>query len=81
MFSSGRLQELKRLSLNISEDKSIGRGQTLKSAYPQDNLACYNTAGGGVKVPDTMGGKFGGGDTNIAHSLTGANAVDAGSVK
>jgi hypothetical protein len=63
------------------KDKAIGRGQTLKSAYPQDNLAACNTAGGSVKIPDCMGGKFGGSDENISHSLKGATTVDSGSVK
>lgn len=66
---------------NAIKDKPIGRGQTLKSAYPQDNIANCNTAGGAVKVENPMGGKFGGGDENISHSLKGATTVDSGAVK
>lgn len=43
-------------------------GGTMKSAYPQDNVH-------GVSLPDEMGGKMGGSDTNLSHSLVGASAV------
>lgn len=39
------------------------------SAYPQDNVH-------GVNLPDTRGGSFGGGVTNLGHSLDGASAVE-----
>lgn len=59
--------------------KSIGDGQTIKSAYGQDNVH-------GVELSDTRGGSFRGSPTNLSHSLTGASAVQdgpgaAGSVK
>jgi hypothetical protein len=59
--------------------KSIGDGQSIKSAYPQDNVH-------GVSLPDTKGGSFRGSPTNLSHSLTGTSAVQdgpgaAGSVK
>lgn len=41
-------------------------GGSLLSAYPQDNIH-------GVSLPDCHGGSFGGSDTNLAHSLTGAS--------
>lgn len=43
-------------------------GMKMVSSYPQDNVH-------GMKLPDTMGGEFGGSDTNLKHSLTGASAV------
>jgi hypothetical protein len=43
-------------------------GQSIKSAYPQDNVH-------GMSLPDTMGGKMGGGDAYLGHSLKGASAV------
>ena len=46
----------------------------IKSAYPQDNVH-------GLDLPDTMGGSFGGSATNIAHSLSGASAVQRQSGK
>jgi hypothetical protein len=47
--------------------KSVPGGKLL-SAYPQDNVH-------GLDLPDCMGGSFGGGDTSLSHSLTGASAV------
>lgn len=53
--------------------KSIGKGQTINSAYPQDN-ASY------AKLPDEMGGKLAGSCENLSHSLSGASTVGAGSL-
>lgn len=47
---------------------SMPGGGTMKSSYPQDNTH-------GVTLKNTMGGKMGGSDTNLAHSLSGASAV------
>jgi hypothetical protein len=52
-------------------DKSIGDGQKIKSAYPQDTA-------GNVDLPNTRGGSFGGSTTNLGHSLNGASAVQKG---
>lgn len=43
-------------------------GGTMLSPYPQDNIH-------GVNLKNTMGGKMGGSDTNLSHSLKGASAV------
>ena len=44
-------------------------GGTLLSAYPQDNVH-------GLDLPDCYdGGSFGGSDSKLAHSLTGASMV------
>lgn len=51
--------------------KSIGDGQNILSAYPQDNVH-------GVDLPDTRGGSFAGSPTNLKHSLTGTSAVQEG---
>jgi hypothetical protein len=71
---------------NLGEGKSAGIvdekanfGQIIKTAYPQDNVH-------GVSLPDERGGTMRGSSTNLAHSLTGASAVQdgpgaAGSVK
>lgn len=48
--------------------KSLPRGDKLETSFPQDNA-------GNMKLPDTTGGKMGGSPTNLAHSLTGASAV------
>jgi hypothetical protein len=48
-----------------------GAGQKILSAYPQDNVH-------GVDLPDTRGGSFRGGPTNLAHSLKGSSAVQEG---
>lgn len=50
---------------------SIGNGQKLLSAYPQDNVH-------GVDLPDTRGCALRGGVTNLGHSLKGASAVQDG---
>jgi hypothetical protein len=46
----------------------VGHGQTIKSAYPQDNVHGYD-------LPNTTGGKLGGGDAYLGHSLKGVSAV------
>jgi len=43
-------------------------GGTINVAYPQDNVH-------GVSLKNTMGGKMGGSETNLGHSLSGASAV------
>ena len=48
-------------------DKKIGRGQTLKSAYPMNNVS--------YEMSDERGGSFGGGPTSLHASLKGASAV------
>lgn len=52
-------------------EKSIGDGQKIMSAYPQDNVH-------GVDLPDTRGCHLGGSPTNLKHSLTGTAAVQDG---
>jgi hypothetical protein len=47
--------------------EKIGRGQTLLSAYPQDNVT--------YDLPDEHGGKVGGSPTNLRDQLSGASAV------
>jgi hypothetical protein len=63
---------------NLGEGKSSGIydekakfGQTIKCAYPQDNVH-------GMKLKDEMGGTVHGGPTNLDHSLRGASAVQDG---
>ncbi len=58
---------------NLGDGKSSGIKRTgpIMSAYPQDNVH-------GVDLPNTTGGSFGGGPTNLKHSLTGASAVQDG---
>lgn len=51
--------------------KDIGTGQSILSAYPQDNVH-------GVDLPDERGGKFRGSPTNLEHSLKGTSAVQDG---
>lgn len=51
--------------------KSIGDGQVILSAYPQDNVH-------GVDIPNSRGGSFRGSPTNLKHSLTGTAAVQDG---
>lgn len=46
---------------------------TMLSAFPQDNVHGYDCP------RDKEGGPFGGSDTNLKHSLTGASAVQRGS--
>lgn len=48
--------------------KSSAPGGSIHVAYPQDNVH-------GVSLKNTMGGKMGGSDSNIGHSLSGASAV------
>jgi hypothetical protein len=48
--------------------QSIGRGQTIMTATGQDTQS-------GIDLPNTMGGKMGGSVTNLAHSISGASAV------
>lgn len=60
-------------------DEKANFGQTIKCAHGQDNVH-------GMDLPDTFGGSFRGGTTNLGHSLKGASAVQdgpgaAGSVK
>lgn len=43
-------------------------GGTMMIATGQDNVH-------GVNLPNTLGGKMGGSTSNLAHSLTGASAV------
>lgn len=52
-------------------NKGIGRGQTLKSAYPLDNVGEI----AGPHLKDTRGGSCGGSKTNLGHSLHGASTV------
>lgn len=51
--------------------KGIGRGQSINSAYPLDNVGQL----AGPHLPDEMGGSLGGGMTNLGHSLQGASTV------
>lgn len=57
-------------STGIKKEK-IANGQTIMSAYPQDNVH-------GVELMDTMGCKMRGGPNNLEHSLKGASAVQDG---
>lgn len=52
-------------------DEKANFGQTIKCAYPQDNVH-------GVDLSDTRGGSFRGSTTNLGHSLKGASAVQDG---
>lgn len=56
---------------NGIETQSIGKGQRVMRAYPMDNV---NLA---MEVKTSMRGDrgFGGGDTDLSHSLSGASAV------
>lgn len=63
---------------NMGEGKSSGIddekgafGQTIKCAYPQDNVH-------GMELSDTKGGSMRGSPTNLSHSLKGASAVQDG---
>lgn len=50
--------------------KSIGRGQTLNTAFAMDNVDLA------MDVPTSIkDGAFGGSVTNLSHSLTGSSAV------
>lgn len=53
--------------------ESIGKGQTIMSAYPMDNVGDL----AGPHLEDTMGGKMGGGVKDLSHSLTGASRASA----
>lgn len=57
-----------------SKGGNVGGGGTINSAYPQDNVH-------GVNLPNTTGDDMGGSDTNLAHSLSGASAVQRQSGK
>lgn len=48
--------------------ESAPNGQTIMTATGQDNVH-------GVHLPNTLGGKMGGSDTNLSHSLSGTSAV------
>lgn len=48
--------------------ESMPRGDKISVSYPQDNA-------GNMKLPNETGGKMGGSPTNLAHSLSGASAV------
>lgn len=52
------------------ETKSGGRGTTIKRSFGRDNS--------GHNLPNTKGGKMGGGVDNLSHSLSGASAVQRG---
>jgi hypothetical protein len=52
------------------KSESLGKGQTLKSAYPQDNVHGFDTPGDEKGV-----NAFGGGQSYLGHSLKGASAV------
>jgi hypothetical protein len=51
-----------------SSGGNVGGGGKIITPFPQDNIH-------GVDLPDTMGGKFGGGVDNLSHSLSGSSAV------
>lgn len=51
--------------------KEIGDGQSILSAYPQDNVH-------GMSLDNERGGKMAGSPTNLKHSLTGVSAVQEG---
>ena len=51
--------------------KEIGDGQSILSAYPQDNVH-------GMSLDNERGGSFRGGPTNLSHSLKGTSAVQDG---
>lgn len=59
---------------NGIDNKSIGRGQTLKTAFPMDNVQLAMPMDSSLR--DESG--FGGGDTSLSHSLTGTSAVQTG---
>lgn len=52
-------------------DEKARFGQTIKCAHGQDNVH-------GVDLPNTTGGSFRGGTSNLSHSLNGASAVQDG---
>lgn len=51
---------------------NVGGGGKIQTDFPQDNVH-------GVNLKNTMGGSFGGSDTNLSHSLKGTSAVQKGS--
>ena len=55
-------------STGLKRSKHGSYGDTDLVAYPMDNVH-------GVDLPNTMGGKMGGGVDNLSHSLSGASAV------
>lgn len=57
----------------MEKSSMIKKSGDIQSSYPQDNVG--KGLSGKVSVPDTMGCKMGGSDTNLAHSLKGASAV------
>jgi hypothetical protein len=58
-------------SSGIVDSKGGVDGQTIKMAYPQDNVH-------GLRLDNERGGPVRGGPTNISHSLKGASVVDDG---
>jgi hypothetical protein len=54
------------------ETKSIGRGQTINTAFAMDNVKLAMPIESSIK--DDYSG-FGGGPDNLSHSLTGTSAV------
>lgn len=52
-------------------DMKGAKGQTIKAAYPQDNVH-------GMDLEDTKGGSMRGSPTNLEHSLKGSSAVQNG---
>lgn len=52
--------------------KSIGRGQTINTAFPMDNVELAMD----IETSLTDEGGFGGGINNLSHSLTGTSAVN-----
>lgn len=54
-------------SVGLKRSK-LANGDTDLAAFPMDNVH-------GVDLPNTMGGKMGGGVDNLSHSLNGASAV------
>lgn len=52
-------------------DEKASNGQTIKCAYPQDNVH-------GMNLPDERGGSMRGSVTNLGHSLKGTSAVQDG---
>jgi hypothetical protein len=50
-----------------TETTKAPRGMTVRRDFARDNS--------NYEIEDTRGGKMGGSDTNLSHSLTGASAV------
>ena len=53
------------------DKKAIGRGQTINTAFPMDNVELAMPIESWVRASDGIGGSV----TNLAHSLTGSSAV------